>query len=55
MPENPVCTCIKRTASTRYGDVRLVQVFDPFCQIPVHKERGTSPLDPTYPKAAGNG
>ncbi|QXO14601.1 hypothetical protein SEA_KAYLISSA_67 [Arthrobacter phage Kaylissa] len=51
MPEAPVCTCITRNMTTRYGDVRLVQVFDPFCQIPVHKKRGSTTLDPAYGKA----
>ncbi|WVX88053.1 hypothetical protein SEA_TFORTROY_65 [Arthrobacter phage TforTroy] len=52
MPESPVCTCIKRTMPTRFGDARIVQVFDPFCQIPAHKERGQTSLEPTYGKEA---
>ncbi|WNO26081.1 hypothetical protein SEA_WILDWEST_62 [Arthrobacter phage Wildwest] len=56
MPEQPVCTCITRTFPTIYGDVRTVAVFDPYCQIPVHKKRGSTDLDPVYPaKEAGNG
>ncbi|UIW13248.1 hypothetical protein SEA_WARDA_66 [Arthrobacter phage Warda] len=51
MPESPVCTCIARTSPGRFGTVRLVQVFDPFCQIPVHKKRGSTTLDPAYGKA----
>ncbi|QOP65124.1 hypothetical protein PQE12_gp64 [Arthrobacter phage Adumb2043] len=52
MPESPVCTCITRTMPSPFGDMRLVQVFDPFCQIPVHKKRGSTELEPTYGKEA---
>lgn len=52
MAESPACTCIKRTMPTKFGDARIVQVFDPFCQIEAHKTRGTSLLDPTYGKEA---
>lgn len=52
MSEQPVCTCIKRTMPTRFGDTRIVQVFDPFCQIPTHKERASTALEPTYGKEA---
>ncbi|UIW13549.1 hypothetical protein PQD80_gp65 [Arthrobacter phage Lizalica] len=49
-PESPVCTCI--TAYAQSVGIRYVRVFDPFCQIKRHAARGTTALDPTYPKAA---
>ncbi|AYN59149.1 hypothetical protein HOU52_gp64 [Arthrobacter phage Yang] len=52
MSETPVCTCIKRAVETRYGTTKLVQVLDPFCQIPVHKERGSTAYEPTYARKA---
>ncbi|UIW13479.1 hypothetical protein SEA_AMYEV_64 [Arthrobacter phage Amyev] len=51
MPESPICTCIARTMPTRFGDARIVVVFDPYCQIPAHKKRGSTDLEPTYGKA----
>ncbi|WGH21137.1 hypothetical protein SEA_CASSIA_64 [Arthrobacter phage Cassia] len=52
MSESPVCTCIKRNMVTRYGDVKLVQVFDPYCQIKPHAMRGSTNLEPAYGKEA---
>ncbi|WNN94022.1 hypothetical protein SEA_NITRO_66 [Arthrobacter phage Nitro] len=48
MPEMPVCTCITQI----FANVRYVRVFDPFCQIPAHKRRGTfTGAEPEYGKA----
>lgn len=52
MPESPVCTCITRTMPTRFGDARIVAVFDPYCQIKAHAQRGSTELEPTYGKEA---
>ncbi|UIW13321.1 hypothetical protein SEA_CREWMATE_70 [Arthrobacter phage Crewmate] len=52
MPESPVCTCVKRTVETRFGLTKIIQVLDPFCQIQVHKERGSTAFEPTYGKGA---
>ncbi|CCQ44326.1 hypothetical protein ARTSIC4J27_250 [Pseudarthrobacter siccitolerans] len=37
-PEEPVCTCITRPVGL---GIKFVVVFDPYCQLPKHKERGT--------------
>jgi hypothetical protein len=36
-PERPVCTCIRQP--NRFG-VLIVKVFDPFCQLALHKWAG---------------
>lgn len=45
MPEAPVCTCI--TIPVGLG-LKVVKVFDPYCQLEPHKKRGSTDLEPTY-------
>lgn len=47
--EQPVCTCI--WVSLPRTGLRVVKLFDPYCQIQKHKERGSyiGP-EPTYAK-----
>lgn len=53
MPEMPTCTCISVPVGL---GLRVVKLFDPFCQMEPHKKRGTfTGPEPIYPKAAGNG
>lgn len=53
MPEAPVCTCLTQPVGL---GLRIVRLFDPFCQIDPHKKRGTyTGPEPTYEAAGGNG
>ncbi|UJQ86855.1 hypothetical protein PQE16_gp65 [Arthrobacter phage Reedo] len=52
-PERPVCTCLLQPVPGT--SLAKVRVFDPYCQIDVHKKLGSTEEEPTYPKAAGNG
>ena len=50
MPEAPVCNCI--TSPLMGSMLRLIRVFDPFCQVKKHAENGTydGPLPAYEPK-----
>lgn len=44
--EKPVCTCI---AAPIGAGLKIVRLFDPYCQLEPHKKRGTfQGEEPTY-------
>lgn len=49
-PEEPVCTCL--TVPIPLTGLRIVKVFDPYCQLQAHKDAGTyTGPEPVYEKA----
>lgn len=49
-PEQPVCTCISQPLP--FTGLRIVKVFDPYCQIEPHKKQGSyTGQEPTYGRA----
>ncbi|QNO12725.1 hypothetical protein SEA_SNEK_65 [Arthrobacter phage Snek] len=54
LPEEPVCTCLSRPIPGLPVRMRKILVIDPFCQIPVHKIRGSyEGPEPEYEKQEG--
>ncbi|AYN57787.1 hypothetical protein PBI_DRMANHATTAN_69 [Arthrobacter phage DrManhattan] len=50
-PEEPVCTCITVPLSSL--GLRIVKVFDPYCQLQPHKDKGTyTGPEPVYGKGS---
>jgi hypothetical protein len=52
--DKPVCNCL--TSPLLGSELRLIRVFDPFCQVAAHRAAGTytGPL-PAYEPAGSGG
>lgn len=49
--DRPICTCIWHALP--FTGLRVVKVFDPYCQLQQHKDRGTyTGPEPVYGKGS---